>query len=59
MEAMARPIQKIYEADPLVLSELEGRSAGHQQHRRPIGHPGHPQISGHLARPVQAAPENP
>jgi len=61
----ARLIQKIgacpgegREGISLGLSEMSGGHAGHQQHRRPVGHPGHPQASGNLAGPVQAAAES-
>jgi hypothetical protein len=55
----ARLIQKIYETDSLVCPKCQGGHAGHQQHRRPVGDPGHPQASGNLAGPVQTAAENP
>ena len=41
----------------LGLSEVQGRHADQQQHRRPVGDPGHPQSPGHPARQVQAAAE--
>ena len=55
----ARLIQKIYEVDPMVCPKCQGHHAGHQQHRRPVGDPGHPRSPGHLAHQVKAAAENP
>jgi len=36
---------------------MSGNHADHQQHRRPIGHPGYPRTPGPLACPVQTAPK--